>query len=389
MRLLSIVSGGLFSQSISGISRREIELARAICKKGHEICMVVPKGFTTGYADMEQLNGIHFESIAFNKRPPRFWWLRHLKAISYPGITALKIRELQSLDPDIIYSSGAYEAIAGWIASRLTNLPHIPVLHDVISLHKPELWHREHFYRCRFRTAQQELAYKLQYPLILTVSQQSKVDLIKMGFPPQQIFVTGNGVDLDLYERVVPRSPRNPHRIVYVGRLEHHKQVNLLIKAVYVLSKEIHDLQLAIIGDGFLRAELEQLVYKLDLQARVKFYQSLTNEAVARCLKCSGILVFPSTWEGFGLPIVEGFATGCCVIARDLPVFREVIMNNQNGLLFSNYEDLLYKLRLVLLDDSLREKLAKYGKNTVKKYSWDRVAEKTLRILTQVIQHHS
>lgn len=389
MRLLSIVSGGLFSRSISGISRREIELARAISKKGHEICMIVPKGFTTGYTDMAQLNGINFEPIAFKKRPPRFWWLRHLKAISYPGITALKIRELQSLDPDIIYSSGAYEAIAGWMASRLTNLPHIPVLHDVISLHKLELWHREHFYRCRLRTSQQELAYKLQYPLVLTVSQQSKVDLIKMGYSPQHIFVTGNGVDLDFYEQIAPRGPRNPNRIVYVGRLEYHKQVNLLIKAVSVLSKEIRDLQLVIIGDGFLRAELEQLVCKLDLQARVKFYQSLTNEAVARCLKSSGILAFPSTWEGFGLPIVEGFASGCCVIARDLPVFREVITNRQNGLLFFNFEDLLLKLRLVLKDDSLREKLVKYGKGTVKRYTWDHVAEKTLRILNQVVQHHS
>jgi len=210
-----------------------------------------------------------------------------------------------------------------------------------------------------------------------------------MGYSPQQIFVTGNGVDLDFYEQIVPRGPRNPNRIVYVGRLEYHKQVNLLIKAVSVLSKEIRDLQLVIIGEGFLRAELEQLVSKLDLQARVKFYQSLTNEAVARCLKSSGILAFPSTWEGFGLPIVEGFATGCCVIARDLPVFREVITNRQNGLFFSNFEDLLLKLRLVLKDDSLREKLVKYGKGTAKRYTWDRVAEKTLRILTQVKQHHS
>ena len=143
MRLISIVSGGLFSKNISGISRREIELSRVLCKKGHEVHMVVPKGFNTGYTSIDNLNGIQFKSISLKKRPSRFWPLRHLRALSYPGFTALKIRELQSLDADIIYSSGAYEAIAGHLASRLTGIPHVPVLHDVISLHKAELWHRE------------------------------------------------------------------------------------------------------------------------------------------------------------------------------------------------------------------------------------------------------
>jgi len=210
-----------------------------------------------------------------------------------------------------------------------------------------------------------------------------------MGHPPQKIFVTGNGVDLSFYEHIAPRGPRKAHRIVYVGRLEHHKQVHLLVRAVYELSKEIHDIQLAIIGDGFLRKDLEQLVDALNLRDRVKFYRTLSNEAVARCLKGSGILAFPSTFEGFGLPILEGFATGCCVIARDIPVFREFVSDQQNGLLFSSYEDLLLKLRHALLDDSFREEIASRGKVTAKRYTWEYVADKTLKILNRVVLHYS
>ncbi len=389
MRLISIVSGGLFSKNISGISRREIELSRVLCNKGHEVHMVVPKGFNTGYTSIDNLNGIQFKSISLKKRPSRFWPLRHLRALSYPGFTALKIRELQSLDADIIYSSGAYEAIAGQLASRLTGIPHVPVLHDVISLHKVELWHRDHFYRCRLRTSQQELAYKLHYPIILTVSQHSKNDLVSIGYPANKIFITGNGVDLNFYEQIIPRSSRKPHRIVYVGRLEYHKKVDLLIRAVHDLSKDFDDLQLAIIGNGFLKKDLAQLVDSLSLQNRVKFYYNLSNESVARCLKSSGILVFPSTFEGFGLPILEAFATGCCVIARDIPVFREFVSNGRNGLLFTSYTDLLHKLRQLLTDNRLREELTKQGTVTAKKYTWTHVANKTIKHLNQVVQYYS
>jgi glycosyltransferase involved in cell wall biosynthesis len=210
--------------------------------------------------------------------------------------------------------------------------------------------------------------------LCIAVSNTTKrrlVNLLKV--PPENIDVIPNGVDCKAFDEIYVK--KESARIVYVGRLEKHKRVDLLILAFNELRKSLPECELFIIGDGSQRENLVRLASTMKIE-HLFFTGILSRTELVRILKSSTILVLPSVFEGHGIVLLEAMAAGTPPIAvwsTDSGV-KEVVIDGFNGMLVqanvAQIRETLYKL---LTDKELYDRLRENGLNFVKKYDWDNI----------------
>ncbi|MGB2841637.1 MAG: glycosyltransferase [Halobacteriota archaeon] len=146
----------------------------------------------------------------------------------------------------------------------------------------------------------------------VAVSERTKADLERIGVTGD-VQVIPNGIDFGEIEKI--RASEEESDIIFAGRLIKEKNVDVLIKAVELVKKEIPDVKCMIIGDGPEKSELEKLAADLGLDGNVKFTGFLEdyNEVIS-CMKSSKVFVLPSIREGFGIVALEANACGLPVV---------------------------------------------------------------------------
>ena len=143
---------------------------------------------------------------------------------------------------------------------------------------------------------------------------------------------------------------------------------------------------LRLVGDGDLRPSYEKLAQDLDLPEKVKFLGKIDGEELNQLYQTCEFLVLPSinSGEAFGLVLVEAMAAGKAVIASNLPGVRTVCQNGINGLLVrpNDAEDLAEKMKILLIDEELKNKLGEAGRKLVEeRFNWQRHTEKIVKLL--------
>ena len=182
------------------------------------------------------------------------------------------------------------------------------------------------------------------------------------------------GVDVGTQTNSRPPESRIRDRLLCVGRLVPHKQVDWLIAAVRCLVAEYPAIKLVIVGKGSEEHQLKQLVENWGLSRHVEFKGVVGAGELEQEMAESGMLVFPSRQEGFGVVIIEAMAAGLPVIAGDAPLSaaRCIINHGQDGLLARTQGNTIEAIRSLLMDDSLYARLAHQGRVTAQRYDWDK-----------------
>lgn len=174
--------------------------------------------------------------------------------------------------------------------------------------------------------------------------------------------------------------------LVYTGNLYPHKNVVTLIKALrHVNSNASQKVSLVIVSArSDFTQRLRQLAYKLDQAHQVAFVGFLSDQELVKLYQEASALVHPSTSEGFGLTGLEAMAVGLPVISSESASLPEVY--GQAALFFNpnSAKDLADKISQVVMNKDLQAKLARSGKSQVKKYSWKRMAQQTLKVYEEV-----
>lgn len=220
--------------------------------------------------------------------------------------------------------------------------------------------------------------------VILTPSQFSKNEFIKLySFPAEKILVTPLGYDEKIFNFDATQEDFKKNLkitkpfIFYVGRLEEKKNVFTLIKAFEKIKNDF-DYQLVLAGKpGFGYEKIEKLLAQSLWSKDIIIPGWLSDREVASCLKKAKIFVFPSFYEGFGLPLLEAFACGCPVIAAKGHSLEEVGANACEYFEAENWLDLAKKITDLLSDDSKLSHLRQQGFIRVKEYSWYKTADLT------------
>jgi len=234
---------------------------------------------------------------------------------------------------------------------------------------------------------------RFQTTRAMTVSQASSRDLQEiLHIPSQRIDVVTEGADqvfrvIDdrtIADRARMRQgiPDNAELLVYVGGINPHKNLLGLLKAMPRVLSEYPSVHLAIVGDtsgkGFWDnvADVKACVANDPALARqVHFTGYMPDSELAELLNGAAALVFPSLWEGFGLPAVEAMSCGLPVLASRCSSLPEVI--GDAGLFFDplNPMDIASCLLQFLRDPALRMRLRKLALDRVPLFTWDRAAK--------------
>jgi glycosyltransferase involved in cell wall biosynthesis len=218
---------------------------------------------------------------------------------------------------------------------------------------------------------------------VLTVSESSKRDILRfVDLPPDKIDVIYNAYDerfgVEPREedvvRVRERYQLHDEFVLYAGNVKPHKNLKRLIEAFNLLRRRgLTHLKLVLIGDEISKyAELRRAVHQYQLHKDVRFLGYLPEETLAVMYRLAAVFVFPSLYEGFGLPPLEAMASGTPVVTSNVSSLPEVA--GDAALLVDPYDPsaIADGVEHVLTDETLRRELREKGLARAHQFSWER-----------------
>ncbi len=235
--------------------------------------------------------------------------------------------------------------------------------------------------------------------LIITVSDNSKRDIDEVyGVPSSKVRVIRHGVEKDFFglrenERYGPEIPAqsglpaDARYLLAVSTVHPHKNWEALIEAYSALVREGSELHLAICGlRGKAWAGLQEKLAAARLADKAHLLGWQPRERLIGLFKFAEALVFPSTFEGFGMPVLEAMAAELPVVCSDIPPLREIADGCAHFFDPKSSDDLAAVLRGTLQDSERRRKLVKAGLARAGEFTWRRAAERTLAVFLEASQ---
>lgn len=253
-------------------------------------------------------------------------------------------------------------------------------IHDLGFIKNPELYHPlERIYQ----KVSHSLAIR-KADKIVAISEATKQDIIKYyPFAQDKIKVIYNGWDdksfrpskEDKKQYIKAKYNLPDNYLLYIGRIETKKNVLNLVKGYNLLSNNNWPLVLAGRPGNFGYDEIQKLAKE---NSNIILLGYVPQEDYQLLIAAAGIFVFPSKFEGFGIPLLEAMGSAVPVICSDIPVLHEV---GDKAALFFNPdkpEDIADKLNSLITDSDLRQELIDLGLMRSKEFSWEKCANKTL-----------
>ena len=232
---------------------------------------------------------------------------------------------------------------------------------------------------------------------IIAISENTKKDIIKY-FPcdPEKIKVIYLGADerFKVYDKaetdaVLSKYNINKKYIFNAGSIEPRKNLIGLIKAYHSLPgtlKEEYDL--IITGSqGWLNSDIYNTVKILGLGDKIRFTGPVPDEDLPYLYNGATIFVYPSFYEGFGLPVLEAMQCGCPVITSDVSSLPEVAGNAALLVDPEDIDDIKNSMNKLLTDEGLRKRLSIKGLEQAGNFSWDKCARETLEVYEDLFKN--
>lgn len=180
------------------------------------------------------------------------------------------------------------------------------------------------------------------------------------------------------------RIPDDAFVVLHVGSTVERKNVPLVLQTVARLRSEGEDAYLLQVG-GRLTEEQEQVVDRLELRRFVRSVRAVDESTLRRAYRAADVLLFPSLYEGFGLPVLEAFASGLPVVTSGAGGLKEVggdavmVVDSRDA---GAYVDALDELGA---DPAMREALIDRGRRRAREFTWQRTAERTAAVYKELL----
>ena len=280
--------------------------------------------------------------------------------------------------------------------------PYVVTIHDVSSfLFGSHSGMRENIRLYGFRRG------LLRSSCVIAVSDATKRDVENLlGVPGERIrqvysapdprFFGPDGVGEEEMQQVLERYQIQQPFLLYAGRIRPHKNLPRLIEAFAVVRNQLEnhpvykDLRLIIIGDEISKhPEVRRSVVQTRNQHVVRFLGFIPFETLKIFYAAAHAFVFPSLYEGFGLPPLEAMATGTPVVTSNVSSLPEVVGEAAMVVNPENVFDMARGIREILTDEQLRTRLIAAGAEQARRFNWRRTAENVLEVYRSVAQERT
>jgi glycosyltransferase involved in cell wall biosynthesis len=190
-------------------------------------------------------------------------------------------------------------------------------------------------------------------------------------------------------ERILERYQINYPYLLYAGNIRRHKNIPRLVEAFAVVRDQLadhptyKDLRLVIIGDTISQYPgVRQAVIKSRVESVVRFLGFVPFDTLRCFYQSAAAFVFPSRYEGFGLPPLEAMACGTPVVTSNVSSLPEVVGDAAIQVNPENVFDIARGIKEILLDEELRASLIHRGREQAARFSWNSTARQVLEIYT-------
>lgn len=250
--------------------------------------------------------------------------------------------------------------------------PFVLTIYDMIHEIYPEM------FSSKDKTSERKKTLAQKATKIIAISENTKRDIIKfLGISEDKIEVIylGNSFNINKNNKTV--NIMTPEKyILFVGSRRGYKNFELFIEAISPLFNDDVKLDVVCAGGGkFNDMEIEKLK-NLKIKDKV-FYYSGSDSVLAYLYQKAVTFVFPSLYEGFGIPILEAFSCGCAVIASNTSSLPEVAGDAVMYFDPKNKLSISSSIQKVIYDNNLRNQLIYKGYQRVKEFTWEKTAKKT------------
>lgn len=397
---------------LGGVSRHfrnwpERTLGQALVRAGHEVHAITywqPEQPHLGLDTREET----IDGIRVHRVRPQFWPARDL-------VAALA----QIPRPDIVHIMHPRNVLA-WQAVRWLKQRNIPIVwtwlgpfHDrwLVADRERPYEHQPHpewlIYSfggalrqtLRDRRLRENFRnYGIHAPLrhvdaFLPCSQHEADVLNQLGFGDRPMTVVPLWLDMDFMRGPAPAlaQPLSGPIIPYIGQLTVRKCYDMVIEAMPAVVARFPTASFVFVTHNpEQRANLQRMAAEHNVANNLHFLGTISEEEKLALLRASAVLPFPSRYEGFGLPLLEGMAAGTPVISTNIPVVNEIVSDGENGLLIP-YDDsaaLAHAMLSVLEQAELRAHLVAGGARALEQqFRPDILAERVVRVYDSVIAH--
>lgn len=289
------------------------------------------------------------------------------------------IRDIKKIRTDIYH--GLSQELPQGI--HKTGIKTVVTMHDAIFIRYPELY--DSFYRKLFIKKNQyscKVADK-----IIAISEQTRNDFIEFfNVNPEKIEVVYQGCNNIFREKIeegklleTKQKYQLPDNfILFVGAIEKRKNIETIIKALSIGSI---DISLVILGrETKYKEELKELIIKLGIEKQVIFLQNVPTNDLPSIYKLADLFIYPSVFEGFGIPILEALCTGTPVITSKDSCFKETGGSAAIYVNYNNAEEMAYEIERVLNNRELSENMIREGFIHTGNFTDDKIAYNLMNV---------
>ena len=373
---------------VGGVERGVIEVSRYVARNGHEVVMLAKEH------RLDEVKGLFtgLTAITFHALPVR----THVMSRQNARLDATGIQDIAEREgADVIHFP------YNWSFPTRKKRPTVLTVHDVIPFTFREamaLYQNLFLYKPGIRKA-----CRLN-DVVTTVSVYSKQDIVrKVGVPPEKIRVIPNGLrvtttpDESRDEELKTRFGLEDGFIMDVGGIHERKNIVRLVEAfARFVKRENYSGKLVITGNVSgapyqekMKALCDGAVRDARLEGQVLFTGFISDEELDSLFRLCEFLVYPSLYEGFGIPVLEAMQAGTPVITSNATAMPEVAGEAAIRIDPTDVSAIAEAMSRLLQDSSLREELVTKGLERAKAFSWERTAEMYLDLYREVRERFS
>ena len=207
-----------------------------------------------------------------------------------------------------------------------------------------------------------------------------------------------NGVDLSAFNPKKPSAQiyekyhleKDRPRILYIGRVDHEKSINIILKAFKIVLEKLPEAELVIIGDGAEKAHLEKMAAQLEIEKNVRFLGRILPPDLYDLYKTGQVFATASETETQGIVLIEAAASGLPLVAVDAGAIKEICKNGKNGYLCprGDVEKIAISLIKILKDPELQKKMSLNSLEIAKKHDLNHTLKRFEEIYYDIIESH-